>query len=208
MLSLVVIGAGRSGTGWAARQLTESGTPCGHESVFDWHPTSDPTRRLDYPGRTPSDHEHPGPIAAEASLAAIAYLHTLSEDVALWHIARDPAACIGSWAHSGILEDDASPYGAFCRAQVPTIAGEEHPLGRAAAWVGEWNLLGWHRGQRHGRYRLERLEDIAGPERVNEHPHPAVSLAEVLAVATPLAAARLRTWARLAGYPLPAAVAA
>lgn len=200
-LSVVVIGSGRSGTGWAARHLTANGQSCGHESVFDWTPYSTPTRRLDYPGRTPSPHEAPGELVAESSLAAIAYLGQLDASVRVWHLARDPAACVASWAHFEILDDDATPYGAFCRRHVPAIAEEANGLGRAARWVAEWNLRGWREAHDRPGYRLDRLEDVAEGEPVNARPHPPAELDEVLASCSLGTARLLLSWAELAGYP-------
>lgn len=207
-LSVVVIGSGRSGTAWAARHLTGQGVPCGHESVFDWHPSADPTRRLDYAGRTPSPHEPPAhlPLEAEASLAAIAHLAHLPEGCHVWHVARHPFDVIRSWVSSGILAVPlASPYGRFVIAHVPDVATEASPVARAARWVAEWNLRGRTAARSLGLpYTLTRLEDEGTPP-VNEHPigsRPGMTWARVRAEATPDTVRLLTRWAATAGYPL------
>lgn len=206
-LEVVVIGSGRSGTAWAATALTVDGTPCGHESVFDWHPSSRPDRRLDYPGRTPSPFE-PAPeveLRAESSLAAIAHLAAVPPSATVWHVAREPRATIRSWVDSGILDDPAAPYGRFALAHVPAAAAETTPLGRAARWVAEWNLRGAAAARALGLdYRLDRLEDLAG-EIVNQHgPGRTPPVWPVLsAVCQPATFALLVEWAATAGYPGP-----
>ena len=35
-LKYLITGTGRCGTVFCARSLTNLGTPCGHESIFDW----------------------------------------------------------------------------------------------------------------------------------------------------------------------------
>lgn len=203
-LSVVVIGSGRSGTAWAAHRLTESGIPCGHESVFDWHPSSDPTRRLDYPGRTPSQHEPPAGIelAAESSLAAIAHLAHVPADCRVWHVARHPLAVIDSWASGGILDDPGTPYGRFALAHVPAIAAERSAVGRAARWVAEWNLRGRHAANALGlAYRLTRIEDEHS-DPVNRHQRstPTVTWEAVADEASIDTAEMLGEWAIAAGY--------
>lgn len=209
-LEVVVIGSGRSGTAWAARRLTESGIPCGHESVFDWHPSSDPSRRLDYPGRTPSPHEPPPDVElrAESSLAAIAHLSHVPESCHVWHVARDPLAVITSWAGGGILADQrpSTPYGRFVVAHVPAVAAEAHVIGRAARWVAEWNLRGAAAAEAlRLPYRLTRLED-ENDEPVNQHRHPRaappVTWEDVAEFASIDTAELVGEWATLAGYPI------
>lgn len=204
-LRFVVIGSGRSGTAWAARQLTESGIVCGHESVFDWHPSSDPSRRLDYPGRTPSPHEPPDRIAleADASLAAIAHLAQLPDGCNVWHVARDPRQVIDSWAASGILGDlPRTPYGRFIAAHVPAVAAERDLIGRAARWVAEWNLRGRAAAQAlRLPYRLDRIEDGDG-RLVNAHRTYDVGLTwgGIADCSTIETAELLAEWATVAGY--------
>lgn len=205
-LSVVVIGTGRSGTAWAARHLTGQGVPCGHESVFDWHPDSHPSRRLDYPGRTPSPHEPPAhlPLEAEASLAAIAHLAHLPEGCHVWHVARNPLAVVASWAGSGILADPlASPYGRFVLAHVPAVAWERSEVARAARWVAEWNLRGVDVARALALdYHLTRLEDEQAAK-VNEHggSRPGVPWERIIREASTTTAAMLLKWANHAGYP-------
>lgn len=207
-LRTVVIGSGRSGTGWAARWLTEQGEPCGHESVFDWHPSSHPDRRLDYPGRTPSPHEPAADVVleAESSLAAIAHLAHLPDGCWVWHLTRDPLAVVASWASSRILTRPAgTPYGRFVVAHCPDVAAEASDVARAARWVAEWNLRGHDAARRLGlRYHRSRLEDVAaGHALVNQHRPDGepVTWRQVRAEATPYTAAMLTRWAHLAGYP-------
>lgn len=205
-LRFVVIGSGRSGTAWAARQLTERGIVCGHESVFDWHPSTDPGRRLDYPGRTPSPHEPPDDevlLEADASLAAIAHLAQLPAGCNVWHVARDPRQVIDSWAVSGILGDlTGSPYGRFIAAHVPAVAAEGDLVGRAARWVAEWNLRGRAAAQAlRLPYRLDRIEDGDG-DVVNRHRIGDAGLTwETIARCSTIATAELLgEWATVAGY--------
>lgn len=204
-LELVVIGTGRSGTAWAARHLTAAGVPCGHESVFDWHPSSDPGRRLDYPGRTPSPYE-PAPdvvLRAESSLAAIAFLPLLPADCVVWHLTRDPLAVVASWAESGILDwPPATPYGQFMARHVPGLADEPTTIGRAARWVAEWNLRGVERcrvlGLAVARSRIEDHDaDTVNPHRLDPDP---LEWATIRDAASPAAVAALERWAYVAGY--------
>lgn len=205
-LEVVVIGSGRSGTAWAAHRLTEAGVPCGHESVFDWHPSSDPSRRLDYPGRTPSEWEPPPTVElrAESSLAAIAHLSHLPDGCRIWHVVRDPRDVIDSWAKSGLLTDPtASPYGRFMLAHVPAIADESLNVGRAARWVAEWNLRGAAACHALGlAYERTQVEHVA-PLALNRHrpigaePLTWTAIADAATVPT---LELLGEWATLAGY--------
>lgn len=202
-LEIVVIGSGRSGTGWAARHLTAAGVACGHESVFDWHPSSHPARRLDYPGRTPSPHEPPAGIAlrAESSLAAIAYLAAVPRSARVWHLARDPLRVVRSWASTPLLVTD-TPYGRFARAHVPELAAEPTLAGASARWVAAWNLRGHAAADALGlAYKLDRLEDVAD-DVVNRHVADAdpPTWATIERDATPETVDLLRRWADLAGY--------
>lgn len=205
-LRCVVIGSGRSGTAWAARHLTRRGIVCGHESVFDWHPSSQPDRRLDYDGRTPSKHEPPAGIElqADASLAAIAHLAQLPAGCSVWHLARDPLDVIASWAAGGILNEQvpSTPYGRFIAAHVPEVFDEGTPVGRAARWVAAWNLRGRQAALVLGLpYRLTRIEAVsAGEAAVNASTHRRVTLGDVHAHARAETAAMLDVWRHAAGY--------
>lgn len=201
-LEVVVIGTGRSGTAWAARRLTAAGVTCGHESVFDWHWSSQPDRRLEYQGRVPSRHAPPDgvPLRAEASLAAIAHLAVVPVGCTVWHVVRHPLAVVASWAGSGILDDCASPYGRFVWAHVPAVAGESTSLGRAARWVAEWNLRGAAAAQALG-LPYCRTQVEGDSEVVNRHSTAdPLSWDQALEACTPATGQLLRQWAAAARY--------
>lgn len=74
----LVVGTGRSGTGYLAETLTASGAPATHEHLFGWE-----------------DDPPPDPLVA-VSWLAVPYLHAHHRQVHIWHQVRHPQAVMRS----------------------------------------------------------------------------------------------------------------
>lgn len=87
-LKYLVVGCGRSGTGFLSTFINEAGKPCGHEEVFSEN------------GPTNSD------LIYESSWFAVPFLSDLSDDVKVLHTVRHPEKVIGSLYRIGMLADN------------------------------------------------------------------------------------------------------
>lgn len=116
-LELLVVGTGRSGTGFLSKVLTEAGLPCSHEGRFGPR------------GLIESDDP------AESSWLAVPYLEVLSvPTVLVW---RDPIAVVRSLLGIRFFETP-GPYRDFALRHEPDLEGL--PVVRAALeWWIRWN---------------------------------------------------------------------
>ncbi len=87
-LRFLVTGIGRSGTGYAAKLLTNAKQPCGHEVGFGPKTTSAAAalQRLDSLR-----------LVGESSWYAAPFIRDLPSDVVILHQVRHPRSWIGSW---------------------------------------------------------------------------------------------------------------
>ena len=145
---LLIMGCGRSGTGFVAKVLNEAGVPAGHEKVF-------------HPGTTSPDW---GESRAEASWLALPWLPTLDPDVSVVHLVRDPIKNARSWMGVGMFADDAhpdhEPYRDAVRRCVPGVMEYPTALERwLAHWV-VWNEIAeLHASET---LRIEDLDELDG----------------------------------------------
>ncbi len=141
---LLVVGCGRSGTGFLARVLDGAGIKCGHERVF-----SPATTRPRW-----------GAARAESSWLAVPWLATLSRsDAFILHVVRDPLANARSWMGVGMFAANPDPrhhvYLDAVRRFAPGVLDYATPLERwLAHWV-VWNETAIRYGE-----RTVKIEDL------------------------------------------------
>lgn len=148
-LRYLVAGTGRSGTAFISRALTLAGGRCGHESVLN-HDRAGSRRRL----RT-----NPEDLLGDSSLAAFAYLlEPELAEVPVLHLLRNPVDVVASWAATGILDDDSTPYGRFIRSELPDVKAGADSIARAVLYVNAATTAVTVRAR--GPYRTVRIEDL------------------------------------------------
>lgn len=126
---LLIMGCGRSGTGFVAKVLADAGVKSGHEKVF-------------HPGTAVPEW---GDTQAESSWLALPWLPTLDPGVHVLHLVRDPLKNARSWMGVGMFADNAhpdhEPYREAVRRSVPGVMDYPTALERwLAHWV-VWNEL-------------------------------------------------------------------
>jgi tetratricopeptide (TPR) repeat protein len=147
---LLVMGCGRSGTGFVAKVLTEAGLKAGHERVF--HPGT----------RTPEW----GATQVESSWLALPWLPTLGSDVHVLHLVRNPIKNARSWMGVGMFATNAhpdhEPYREAVRRCAPGVMDYSTGLERwLAHWV-VWNEIAAHHAD--GFLRIEDLDRDEGEQ--------------------------------------------
>jgi hypothetical protein len=117
-LRLLITGAGRSGTRWAAAAVTAAGVPCGHEQAFT------PERQTE------------GWVAESSWLAAP---HTPMPGTYVVHLVRHPLAVIASLTARGFVRPNR--YGNYAARHIPGLAAITDPVERCATYWVAWNQL-------------------------------------------------------------------
>ena len=128
MRRFVVVGTGRSGTGYMSRLLTACGIPCGHEQVF---------------GPAQATRAKPvvwGKWEADASWLAVPRLPMLGVPVVL--VTRHPLPTVRSMVQLGQFTDDGADglYGSVIRAFRPEVYAERTEPDRALAMWVHWTV--------------------------------------------------------------------
>lgn len=137
-LRLLVVGTGRSGTGYMSRLLTESGIPCGHESVWTYDGVVD---RPD--------------LEADASWLAVPFLAHLPKHIRIIHVVRHPRAVVESLHRRGFFRKPlASPHRVFAWKYFNRTG---KPVRDALRWYVEWNKR--IEPYAHERIRVEDMPD-------------------------------------------------
>lgn len=128
MRRFVVVGTGRSGTGYMSNLLTACGIPCGHEQVF---------------GPAQATRAEPvvwGKWEADASWLAVPRLPMLGVPVVL--VTRHPLPTVRSMVRIGQFTDDGADglYGSVIRAFRPEVYAERTEPDRALAMWLHWTV--------------------------------------------------------------------
>lgn len=128
MRRFVVVGTGRSGTGYMSRLLTAIGVPCGHEQVF---------------GPAQATRVKPvvwGKWEADASWLAVPRLPMLGVPVVL--VTRHPLPTVRSMVQLGQFTDDGADglYGSVIREFRPEVYAERTEPDRALAMWVHWTV--------------------------------------------------------------------
>ncbi len=142
---ILVVGAGRSGTGFMSKVITAAGIPCGHEKVFG-------TKTLSVWGvdMRIALHRAMGPIdweeyQAESSWLAVPWLSVLDpKQIAMVWVVRNPLKCAASFRRIGMFDPDAhgtghAPYLNTVLQFAPGVFRYKPWLGRFAAYWTIWN---------------------------------------------------------------------
>ncbi|NND02564.1 MAG: hypothetical protein HKN91_07240 [Acidimicrobiia bacterium] len=143
----VVVGCGRSGTGWISTVLDRSGLPTGHETVYN--PSSLRSGILP---------DWPPHLVGEASWLATPFVHMLPAATTIVHQVRHPVAVVRSFVRIRFFEEQ-SAYLDFVNAHDPDIC-RGSVVQRAVNYWLRWNALAElatteREGIRH------RLEDVS-----------------------------------------------
>lgn len=85
-LRCLIVGCGRSGTGFLSHAVSLSGTPCGHEDVFQVSGINDAS-----------------PLEIECSWYAVPHLSKLSRATKILHLVRNPESVIKSFYRIGLF---------------------------------------------------------------------------------------------------------
>lgn len=129
-MKTLIVGTGRSGTGWCAEVLNRAGIKCGHQAVF---------KHAQALGWEPVDW---GDWEADSSYEAVPMLHRLT-DVRVILVVRHPLDTIRSWLEHGAFGDDmATRFRDFTRVlqtRFPQVLEHYTPIDRAAAYWLWWN---------------------------------------------------------------------
>lgn len=132
MSKVLIVGTGRSGTGWAAKVLNTAGVRCGHQAVFK-HEHTLGRSRIDW-----------GLWEADSSYEAVPHLPVLPDDVRVVHLIRHPLATVKSWLEHGAFGDDMPDrfrdFHAVLKLVRPSILSFTTPVDRAAAYWMWWNM--------------------------------------------------------------------
>lgn len=128
----LVVGTGRSGTGWCAAVLNHAGVKCGHQSVFKHEHT--------LTGAVPPW----GGWDADSSYEAVPILPKLYPNVYVILVVRHPLAVIRSWLEHGAFTDGMpTRFGQFWQVlqkHHPGVMEQRTPEDRAARYWLEWNV--------------------------------------------------------------------
>lgn len=147
LISFVVVGTPRSGTGFTSKLFNALGVPCGHEQYF----TTSQQTILD------SNFE----LFGDSSWLAAPFLQALPPNTRILHQVRNPLATIDSLLFTGHLQLDlkANPYIDFIKRHTPFPSSLLTPLERAVYFWWYWNRLieMGSAGKPYHRYQLETL---------------------------------------------------
>lgn len=126
----VVIGTGRSGTGYIAHLLLASGVSnVAHEGWFNpilWGAGID---RIQRPG-----------LDVDVSWLALPFIEIGAWSGPVLHVTRHPIDCIRSLEWTQHITHPDSPFSVFARKNAPWVNDISDPLEIAAAFYVEWNL--------------------------------------------------------------------
>jgi hypothetical protein len=116
----VVVGTGRSGTGYAARLFTELDIPCGHEAAFD----------PDVSGR---------PLLGDASFGIVPFLEGFGGLV--FHQVRHPLAVLRSMLATDFFSSPGryAPYYRLLQSTLPRLDDRGTPVRKAMYYIVAWN---------------------------------------------------------------------
>ena len=139
-LQYLIVGTGRSGTGFMSRLFTSVGLLCGHESVFgaDWWQSK---RGGEFESRVNKQ------LKAESSWMAVPYMERIKEAFepkAMIHVVRHPSPVIRSLTAINMFVDSNKQTEAwrdFIYHHMPQIQQYKTPLERAASFYISWNQL-------------------------------------------------------------------
>jgi hypothetical protein len=141
---ILVVGAARSGTMWAADVLRAAGIPCTHETDYTLMAR--------------------GPVrVAESSWFAVPFLDDVPDDVTVVHIVRDPLDCVQSLRDRRVFawsEDAGNIWltrfnnGRWASEVYPEIRAQRDGLHRAIAYWTVWNEAIERSGRAAVRWRL------------------------------------------------------
>lgn len=130
-MTLLIVGTGRSGTGYISDLLTFAGVRCGHEDVYDVTVGA---------GRAAPSW---GDWNAEASWLAVPYITSHAGPV-VWQ-QRHPVDVVDSLDRLGLFnlegDDGHGPFRAAIRAHTPHVFDYPDSLRRAMAFVTEWSAM-------------------------------------------------------------------
>ena len=120
----IIVGTGRSGTGYMHKVLCDAGVACGHEQIF-----------------TPNGVVNPTPLEMDSSWMAVPWLSSYPRTpVILVH--RHPAAVISSFVGIGFFDVNSSPlhspYRNFLYAKNPRLK-DKTPFEAACEHYVDWN---------------------------------------------------------------------
>jgi len=136
-LKHLIVGTGRSGTGYISQLLTLNGIPCGHEDIFSpWSNT------------VPDGNE----FLAEASWLGVPHIKDY-KNLQVYHVVRNPVKVVASWMNknnegiwgnvkvnrSGGISRKTSPYWKFVEHHLPEISKIKTPLEATIYYVVEWS---------------------------------------------------------------------
>jgi len=128
----LIVGTGRSGTGWCAQALNDAGVKCGHQSVFKHEHT--------LTGAVPSW----GDWDADSSYEAVPVLPKLYPNVNVILVIRHPLQVMRSWLEHGAFTDEMpTRFGQFWQVlqkHHPGVMEQKQPEDRAARYWLEWNV--------------------------------------------------------------------
>jgi len=106
MIDYLIIGTGRSGTGFMSELLTTNNIRCGHESVFGVPATLESYKKQITITNLKSE-------SSWLSVPFIPIIKGYNENIKFIHIVRNPVNVIKSWVELGVFSDDnmeTSPY--------------------------------------------------------------------------------------------------
>ena len=107
MVEYLIIGTGRSGTGFMSKLLTNNGISCGHETLFGLQNVKDFGMLL----KTTT-------LKADSSWLSVPHIKEINKDIKYIHIIRNPIDVIKSFIELNLFCDESSPYikfiGKYC----------------------------------------------------------------------------------------------
>jgi hypothetical protein len=148
MLEFIFVGTGRCGTSYVSRLLTAAGKSCGHEDVYTFN---------GYNAYAANNFQ------GDSSWLAVPYLNSLSEDVKIVHLVRDPIKVFRSWLfdQNSVLSlnpaEKPSVYSLYLLNHYPNVAKEKKTIDKAAMYYLECNraILEY---KDHANYFFHRVE--------------------------------------------------
>lgn len=153
-MRILVTGCGRSGTQYTTRLFSTLGLRACHERVYN-HET-DPS--------APFDAKRWGAWQAECSWLAVPHLHSIPDDVIVFHQLRDPRKIVRCWCNHHLLTGEYTA-AHYIRKVLPECR-EGSDLERAVCYTLRWNEL--IERTKLQRRRVYRIEDLAA-EKLRNH---------------------------------------